>query len=89
MAQILNELYRCFYEKCDCSKLQNSVDENHKILIERLSSEDRKVVLQIMDELELICEFQSKDSFIQGFKLGIEIKTELDKYNDHSLGDEA
>lgn len=89
MAQVLDEFYSCFYKKCDCSKLQNSVDENHKILIEHLSKADRKVVLQIMDELELICNLQTKDSFIQGFKLGLEIKTELEKYNDHSLGDEA
>lgn len=33
----------------------------------------------------MICNYQSKDSFLQGFKLGFEMTTELENYNDHSL----
>lgn len=61
-----------------------SVEENHKILIDRLSKGDRKTVLRIIDALGMICNYQSKASFIQGFRLGMELTTELKNY-DHSI----
>lgn len=55
-------------------------------MIDQLSKEDRKTVLQIIDALGMICNYQSKGSFIQGFGLGMELATELKNYN-HSLKD--
>lgn len=55
-----------------------------KYMIDRLSKEDRKTVLRIIDALGMICNYQSKASFIQGFGLGMELATELKNY-DRSL----
>ena len=60
------------------------MDENHKLLIDRLSKDDRKTVLRIIYALGMICNYQSKASFIHGFRLGMELTTELKNYG-HSL----
>lgn len=81
----LDDLYHSFYKPIEQIELKSSIDENHKILIDHLSKEDRKIILRIIDALEMICNYQSKDSFIQGFKLGFELTNELQNYNDHSF----
>ncbi len=81
MQQRLTELYHCFYKKPDYPSLKSSVEKNHKLLIGHLSKSDRKTILRIMDALDLICIMQTKDSFIQGFKLGFELTTELQNYD--------
>lgn len=85
MPNILDDLYHSFYTSLELPELKSSVEENHKILTDRLSKEDRKIILRIIDALEMVCNYQSKDSFIEGFKLGFELKTELQNYNDHSF----
>lgn len=85
MPKRLDDLYHSFFKPQELTQLKSSVEENHKILIGHLSKEDRKTVLQIIDALEMICNYQSKESFIQGFKLGVELAIELQSYNDHSL----
>lgn len=85
MPKRLDDLYYCFYKQYQFNELKSSVEENHKILIEHLSKEDRKIVLRIIDALEMICNYHSKESFIQGFQLGMELTTELQHYKDHSL----
>ena len=77
----LDDLYHNFYKTQQFTELKTSIEENHKILIDKLSREDRKTVLRIIDALEMICNYQTKASFIQGFKLGVELTTELQKYN--------
>ena len=84
MPKRLDDLYHSFFKQQDFNELKLSVEENHKLLIDRLAKEDRKTVLRIMDALEMICNYQSKASFIQGFKLGFELTTELQNYNSHS-----
>lgn len=84
MVEILEKFYECFYNKDKFKDLREVVEVNHKILIEKLSTENKKLVLEIIDALDLICLEQSKDSFKQGLKLGIELTTELQNY-DHSM----
>jgi len=84
MPQRLDDLYHNFYTPLELPELKSSVEENHKVLIDRLSKEDRKTVLRIIDALEMICNYQTKAIFIQGFKLGLELTTELQNYNSHS-----
>lgn len=84
MPKRLDDLYHSFFKQQDFNELKLSVEENHKLLIDRLSKEDRKTVLRIMDALSMICNYQSKASFIQGFGFGMELATELKNY-DHSL----
>lgn len=84
MPNRLDDLYHSFYTSLELPELKSSVEENHKALTDRLSKEDRKAVLRIIDALEMICNYQSKDSFIQGFKLGFELTNELQNYDSHS-----
>lgn len=81
----LDDLYHSFYKPIEQTELKSSIEENHKKLIQILSKEDKVLVLRIIDALEMICNYQSKDSFIQGFKLGVELANELHYKNDHSF----
>lgn len=81
MPKRLDDLYHSFYKAQEFKNLKSSVEENHKILIDRLSKDDKKIVLRIIDALEMIENYQSKNSFIQGFKLGFELTSELQNYS--------
>ncbi len=85
MPQTLDNLYNIYYKKPNLLTLNKSIEENHKILIKNLSKEDRKVVLKVIDALSMICNYQTQDSFTQGIKLGVELTTKLQNYNDHSF----
>ncbi len=82
---ILDDLYHSFYKPNEQTELKSSIEENHIKLIQILSKEDKVLVLRIIDAAEMICNYQSKDSFIQGFKLGVELANELHYKNDHSF----
>ena len=84
MPKRLEDLYHEFFTPLQLPELKSSVEDNHKILINHLSKEDRKVVLRIIDALEMICNYQTKASFIQGLKLGFELTAELQTYDAHS-----
>ena len=51
MPQRLDDLYHEFFTPLELRELKSSVEENHKILTDRLSKEDRKIVLRIIDAL--------------------------------------
>ncbi len=87
MSKTLDQIYDNLYQHPEYPTLKSSIDNNHKFLISHLSKEDRKAVLRIIDALDMICNLQTKDSFIQGFKLGLDLTTALQNYNDHSLGE--
>ena len=84
MPQRLDDLYHEFFTPLKLLELKSSVEDNHKTSIDHLSKEDRKIVLRIIDALEMICNYQTKTSSIQGFKLGFELTTELQNYDFHS-----
>lgn len=84
MPKRLDDLYHEFFTPLELSELKSSIEDNHKLLIDHLSKDDRRVVLRIIDALEMICNYQTKESFIQGFKLGFELTSELQMYNAHS-----
>lgn len=89
MPQRLDNLYHNFYTPLELLELKSSVEENHKILIDHLSKEDLKIVLRIIDALEMISGYQTKASFIEGFKLGFELTTELQTYNSRSIENDS
>ena len=89
MPKRLYDLYHDFFTPLELSDLEFSVQENHKVLIDHLSKENRKIVLRIIDALEMICNYQTKASFIQGFKLGFELTTELQNYSPRSMENDA
>lgn len=85
MTERLDELYRAMCEQLKLTELENCVEENHQVLIEHLSKADRKIVLRMLDAQQTIGVLQTQNAFTQGFKLGLELTTELQNYNDHSL----
>lgn len=84
MQKRLDDLYHGFCNKQDFTKSMLSVEESNKDLISKLTEADGKALLRIIDTLQMICNYQSKASFIQGFKLGFELTTELQTYDSHS-----
>ena len=63
MPEKLDSLYHIFYKPKELTALKISVEENHKILIDHLSKEDRKIVLRLIDALEIIFNYQTKVLF--------------------------
>ena len=84
MQKRLDDLYHGFCNKQDFTKSMLSVEESNKDLISKLTEADGKALLRIIDTLQMICNYQSKASFIQGFKLGFELTTELQTYDSRS-----
>ena len=74
----IDQLYQHFYNPTEQTNLQNTIEQNHKILIENLSKEHRKIILRMMDAQTMIASLQSEESFVCGFKLAFQILTELE-----------
>ncbi|MFI3327274.1 MAG: hypothetical protein R3Y35_14055 [Clostridia bacterium] len=79
----------CCSEKSEqIIELENIVDENRAILRERISKEDRKIVLKIVDDMYMVCNLKSRDDFVKGFTLAYEIMNELNNNKpDHCILD--
>ncbi len=81
MYEKLDELYYNFYGEIDLSETENKIEAEKEKLIQNISEEDKKGLLNILNELESLLHYKCKDSFIQGFKLGIELTNELNNYD--------
>ena len=79
--QTLEKLYDNFYRPSNQQSLQDEIEENHKILINNLSKADRKSVHKIIDATHSISSIHQMESFICGFKLGLELLAELKYQN--------
>ena len=77
---VFEKLRYTFCEQNSYEHLEIEVEENHKILIENLSKEHRKIILKIIDTLMLINTLQTNQSFMCGFKLAVDMTTELQEY---------
>lgn len=80
MDKLLQALYDCFYSPRPSKDLTQLIEKTHRELIVRLSKEDRKRVLLIIDTKDKITELQSIDSFIRGFQLATQLAMELECY---------
>jgi hypothetical protein len=78
---ILKELYDCFYCQLDNTPQEERIKANHHLLQQRLSKRNRKLVLRIIDEKDLICSDVSLDSFICGFHLAWQIANQIHNYD--------
>lgn len=85
MKSVLCEIYDCFYKRPKGIPQEQRISSNHRLLIKRLSKQNRKLVLRIIDDKNQICEDISLDSFIQGFRLGTRFANEIMNENDGSL----
>ncbi|MGI5988282.1 MAG: DUF6809 family protein [Dysosmobacter sp.] len=80
MNDALKQLYNRFYTPLPMTEPEQEIEDCHKQLIERLEKPERKLVLRIMDNQNLIAEGQSMDSFYCGFKLAWELAYELNYF---------
>lgn len=76
----LEEFYNIFYKSSKQKYLRDEVEKYHQELIETLSKEDRKKVLRVMDNLDMIAELHKLESFVCGFKLASEITKSIENY---------
>ncbi len=56
------------------------IENNHQELIQTLSKADRRKELRIIDAATQISDLKSEESFVCGFKLGLDLMIELQKY---------
>jgi len=82
MDETLKALYDSFYTQPKMTKMKQAVESNRTLLREQLSVEERKLVLRIVDNLNMMGSELSIDSFICGFKLAWQMTNELNNFND-------
>lgn len=80
MNETLKSLYDRFYTPLPLAEYEQEVEICHHQLIERLEKPERKLVLRIIDTQNHIIEERSLDSFLCGFKLALELASELNHY---------
>ena len=81
----MEALYDCFYTPPAYTERKAVVEANRALLRERIPTAERKLVLRIVDDLTLMAETRSEDSFICGFKLGWLLVNELNNYDNRRL----
>jgi hypothetical protein len=81
MNEILEALYDCFFTPPAYTEQKAAVEANRALLRERIPTAERKLVLRIVDDLTLMAENRSEDSFICGFKLAWQMANELNNYD--------
>ena len=77
MKGILNALFEKFYEPVHDPELEDEIARCHEELIRRLSKEERKLVLQIIDAKDNLACAQAAEGFIAGFRLAWSLFVEL------------
>ena len=80
MNETLRLLYDKFYTPLPMVESEQEVEVCHRQLIERLDKPERKLVLQIIDDQNLMIEQRSIDSFISGFELAWQLSMELNQF---------
>lgn len=81
MSDTLKALYDSFYTPPEMTKIKQAVEANRTLLRDKLPVEQRKLVLRIVDDLNIMATDLSMDSFICGFKLAWQMANELNNYN--------
>lgn len=81
MDKTLNALYDSFYTPLEMAELKQAVEANRELLRDKLSVAERKLVLRIVDDLNMMATDLSMDSFICGFKLAWQMANELNNYD--------
>ncbi len=76
----LQKLYQSFFEETPQLNCKAEIENNHQELIQTLSKSDRRKVLRIIDAATQIPDLKSEESFVCGFKLGLNLMIELQKY---------
>ncbi len=80
MNELLLAIYDRFYKPDVPEALNQEIDDCHRQLIDTLTREERKILLQLIDDKDHIAEQLSIDSFIRGFQLAYQLSTEISIY---------
>lgn len=75
MEKMLETLYYRLYKLPELEDMEQ-VEVNREILRERLSAEDRKLVLRIVDDLDAMLLQTTYDSFTAGMRIGWKLAEE-------------
>lgn len=88
MKKILESLYDEYADKRDLYKEEKQrVYNNRKILQKSLNNYEKRLLLRITDDTDLIIEKTSIDSFINGFNVGVKLMLEILYCSDDSQGE--
>ncbi|MFR1800759.1 MAG: DUF6809 family protein [Faecalispora jeddahensis] len=77
MPQIIEQLYCSIYHKPETLEEKHRLNSNISLLKRNLSKWQKKILLRIIDDKDLICAIIAQDSFEQGFRLGVKLTTEV------------
>ncbi|MEG1205885.1 MAG: hypothetical protein RSD08_03410 [Oscillospiraceae bacterium] len=81
MKNIFDELYDQYSRPTVQLETQREIDESHRALIEQLAKPERKLVLRIIDNKDLIAGANARESFQCGFWLAWRLFTQLGSYD--------
>lgn len=88
MHDYMQALQQRFFRKPRCEELRQTVDTTCKELFTRMSDEDKRKLLLIVDSMDAIRDEVSLASFIAGFKLAWGISRELETDGLYSYDEE-
>lgn len=77
MPQIMNQLYCSFYQCPDTAEEKQRLYSNIALLKRDFFKWQKKILLCIIDDKDLICAIVTKDSFEQDFRLGVKLTSEI------------
>ena len=85
MKNILEELYDNYYNFIPEATTHAEIDNAHKALIRSLEKPERKLVLRIIDNKDLIAGDRARESFECGFWLAWRLCTQLNMIDNGRL----
>jgi len=77
----MERLYDNFYRHPSLMEEERRICSNEALLKRDLTKWQKKILLRIIDDKNLICEKTSLDSFEKGFCLGVKLTTEIYEFN--------
>ena len=78
MYEYFRALHQRFFRELDHTNLHEEIEENRKVLAEKLAPEDRKRLLRMLDAQSCLKNEVSLENFAAGFKLAAGIAKELE-----------
>ena len=78
MHDYMQALQQRFFRKPQCENLRGTVEDTCGVFLKRMSNEDKRKLLLIVDSMDAIRDEVSLASFMAGFKLAWGISRELE-----------
>ena len=88
MHDYMRALQQRFFRKPQCEDLRMTVEDTCGEFLKRMSEEDKRKLLLIVDSMDAIRDEVSLESFIAGFKLAWGISRELEADGLYSFDEE-